>query len=159
MIYARNLHIDFLAKFTLRPPTEPDAQSVNLRAELLLSLAFLSANLYKKFARRAFDFSPLSIRNLRARFVAAHAIALYTAERLYTFLHVSASIFDFFPRALRLNSVASLAQSVAAMSVHAPRRRIRALFTRRCARILSKFYVKFQAYPHLHSCRSHKRSL
>jgi len=44
---------------------------------------------------------------------------LYTAERLYAFfslfLHVSAPIFDFFLRAPRLNSVASLAQSVAAM--------------------------------------------
>ncbi len=103
MIYARNLHIDFLAKFTLRPPTEPDAQSVNLRIRLseMYLIAFLSANLYKKFARRAFCFNSPSIRNLRARFTAVRATRLYTAARLYAFfslfLHLSAPIFDFFP--------------------------------------------------------------
>ena len=42
---------------------------------------------------------------------------------------------------------------------HYPTLYHRALFTRHCARILSKFYVEFQACPHLHSRRRHKRSL
>ena len=76
-----------------------DARSVNLCAELFALVDFL----IRKSAHRAFDFSPLSIRNLRARFAAARTIALYTAARLYAFfslfLHLSAPIFDFFPRA------------------------------------------------------------
>ena len=58
-----------------------DARSVNLRAELFALVDFP----IRKFARRAFDFSPLSIRNLRARFAAARTTPLYTAARLYAF--------------------------------------------------------------------------
>lgn len=105
MVYAQNLYIDFLAKFTLRAPCRAGRP----------------------------------IHNLRARFTVVRAIALYAAARLYAFFSLFfASLrthLRFFPAcALRLNSIASLAQSVAAMSGYAPSRRIFARFLRAVAR-------------------------
>ena len=118
----------------------------------------------RKSTRRTFCFNSLSIRNLRARFAVAHAIALYTAERLYAFfslfLHVSAPYLRLFPArpAFKFCRFAlSIRSGYERTCAQTPNFRV--FFTRRCARILSKFYVKFQACPHLHSRRRHKRSL
>ena len=76
-----------------------NARSVNLCAELFALVDFP----IRKFALRAFDFSPLSIRNLRARFTAARALPHSIPPRAFTlFLHLSTPIFDFFPRAPRV---------------------------------------------------------
>ena len=115
MIYARNLHIDFLTKFTLRPPTEPDAQSANLRAELFVSTRFRSAICAPDLQQPALPHSiPPRAFTLFSRFfcISPHLSSTFSCARL------------------RLNSVASLAQSVAATSGHALRRRVCAYFLR-----------------------------
>ena len=119
MVYARNLYIDFLAKFALRALAEPDALSTNLRTELLISARFRSAIYEPDLRQPALSHSiPPRAFTLFSRFFAS----LRTHLRLFP------------ARAPRLNSVASLAQSVAAMSGHAPRRRIFACFLRTVVR-------------------------
>lgn len=118
----------------------------------------------RKSTRRAFDFSPLSIRNLRARFAAARTTLLYTAARLYAFFSlfcISPHPSSIFSRARPAFKFCRFARSIRSgyERTCAQTPNFRVFFTRRCARILSKFYVEFQACPHLHSRRRHKRSL
>lgn len=89
---------------------------------------------------------------------------LYTAERLYAFfslffacLRTYLRLFPARPAFKFCRFARSIRSGYERICAQTPNFRV--LFTRRCARILSKFYVKFQAYPHLHSRRSHKRSL
>lgn len=98
----------------------------------------------RKFTRRAFCSRRLPYPQIRApsflfqlafdpQFASpicgSRTTPLYTAARLYTFFASLRTYLRLFPaRALRLNSVASLAQSVAATSGHALRRRVCARF-------------------------------
>lgn len=119
IVCALNLYIDFLAKFALRALAAPDARSANLRTELLVSACLRSAICEPDLRQPA---PPYSIPPRAFTLFLAFFASLRTHLRLFP------------TRALRLNSVASLAQSVAAMSGHAPRRRVCAYFLRAVAR-------------------------
>ena len=160
MVCTQNLYTDFLAKFTLRPPAAPDIRSVNLRAELFALADFL----IRKFAHRTFCFNSLSICNLRARFAAARTTLLYTAARLYAFFSLfcmspyPSSTFSHARPAFKFCRFArSIRSGYERLCAQTPN--FRALFTRHCARILSKFYAEFQDCLHLNLRRRHKRSL
>ena len=129
-----------------------DARSANPRAELFALVDFLIC----KSARRAFDFSPLSIHNLRQPAL-SHSIP----PRAITLFCIYPHHLRFFPRARPAFKFYRFARSIRSgyERICAQTPNFRVLFTRRCARILSKFYVEFQACPHLHSRHRHKRSL
>lgn len=102
-----------------------------------------------KSAHRAFDFSPPSIRNLRARFAAARTTLLYTAVHLCAFFSlfcISPHPSSIFSRARPVFKFCRFARSIRSgyERTCAQTPSLRALFTRRCARILSKFYAEFR---------------
>ena len=113
IVCTRNLYIDFLAKFALRAVAIADARSANPHTELFVSTRFRSAICAPDLRQ---PYYPTLYRRAPLRFFLAFFASLRTHLR-------------FFPaRAPRLNPVASLTQPVAAMSRHAPRRRIFARF-------------------------------
>ncbi len=122
-----------------------DARSVNLRAELFVSARF-----------RSVIYEPDLRQSVLSHSIPPRAFTLFSRF----FLHLSAPIFDFFPRAPCVKFCCfarSIRSGYERTCTQTPS--LRVLFTRRCARILSKFYVEFQDCLHLHSRRGHKRSL
>ena len=160
MVCTRNLQIDSLAKFALRAPAAPNARSVNLRTKLFALASFLIRKFIQEICAPSFCFNLLSIRNLRARFAAARTTPLYIAARHNAFFCMSPHSSSTFSRARPAFKFCRFARSIRSghERICAQTPNFRVLFTRHCAQILSKFYVEFQAYPHLHSRRSHKRS-
>ena len=145
MVYARNLYIDFLAKFTLRALAAPDALSTNLRTELLISARFQSATCEPDLRQPALPYSiPPRAFTLFSRFfcISPHLSSTFSRAR---------PVFKFcrFARSIRTGYERTCAQTPS----------LRVLFTRRCARILSKFYAEFQDCLHLNLRCRHKRSL
>lgn len=144
MVYARNLYIDFLAKFALRALAAPDALSTNLRTELLISARFRSAIYEPDLRQPALSHSiPPRAFTLFSRFfcISPHPSSTFSRAR-------PAFKFCRFSRSIRSDYERTCAQTP----------NFRVFFTHRCARILSKFYAEFQDCLHLHSRRGHKRS-
>ena len=119
--------------------------SANLRAELFVSTRFRSA-IYEPDLRQSHY--PTLYRRAPLRFflaffcISPHPSSTFSRAR-------PAFKFCRFARSIRSGYERTCTQTPS----------LRALFTRRCARILSKFFVEFQTCLHPHSRRGHKRSL
>ncbi len=125
MIYARNLHIDFLAKFTLRPPYRAGCPIRKSTRRAFALASFLIRKFIQEICAPSFLFQPAFDPQFASLICGSRTTPLYTAARLYAFFASLRTHLRLFPaRAPRLNSVASLAQSVAATSGHALRRRV-----------------------------------
>lgn len=122
-----------------------DARSANPRAELLISARFRSAICEPDLRQPALSHSmtPRAF-TLFSRFfcISPHPSSTFSRAR-------PAFKSCRFARSIRSDYERTCAQTP----------NFRALFTRRCARILSKFYAESQSLPHLHSRHRHKRSL
>lgn len=114
-----------------------------MRAELFVSTRFRSATCEPDLRQPAHSIPPRAF-TIFSRFfcMSPHLSSTFSRAR-------PAFKFCRFARSIRSGYEWTCAQTP----------NFRALFTRRCARILSKFYVEFQACLRLHSRRRHKRSL
>lgn len=136
-------------KFTPRVSASADARSANPRVKFTnrgFVLAPLYPQIYAPNLRAEFYFNSLSICNLRARFAAARATPLYTAARHNAFfasLRTHLRLFPARPAFKFCRFAHSIRSGYERLCAQTPN--FRALFTRHCARILSKFYVEFQA--------------